>query len=127
MLDELLARYLREIETAVRLIRGGYVEHYEEEILETDRVNLRVRIRFEKGCLLEINEAVIVESGVIRHIGYRYHFQDHRNSLVFRYDNTPHFPDIRNFPHHKHLPDRVVETVKPSVLEVIEEARSSEQ
>ncbi|MFZ4556262.1 MAG: toxin-antitoxin system TumE family protein [Pseudanabaena sp.] len=24
------------------------------------------------------------------------------------YDNTPHFPDLSSFPHHKHLPNQVI-------------------
>jgi len=43
--------------------------------------------------------------------------------VVFRYDNTPHFPDLEGFPHHKHLSDKVTGTEKPSILKVIEEAR----
>ena len=39
---------------------NAYVERYTEEILTPQRVNLRIRLRFEQGHLLEINEAVIV-------------------------------------------------------------------
>ncbi len=86
-------------------------------------MNLRIRVRFLSGYLLELNEAAIVEAGHIRHLGYRYHFQNSQNNLVFRYDNTPHFPEINSFPHHKHLKDNVVAVDKPSILKVIEEAR----
>jgi hypothetical protein len=72
---------------------------------------------------LELNEAVIVEAGHIKHLGYRYHFQTPKNDLVFRYDNTPHFPKLNNFPHHKHNKEKVVDVEKPSILFVIEEAR----
>ena len=46
--------------------------------------------------------------------------------LVFRYDNAPHFPGLVNFPHHKHLPDKVTDTLEPSILNAIEEARDVE-
>ncbi len=43
-------------------IQNAHVErYYEVEILSSDRINLRIRIRFANGCLLEMNEAVIVE------------------------------------------------------------------
>jgi Family of unknown function (DUF6516) len=42
------------------------------------------------------------------YIDYRYHFQDAQNNLIFRYDSTPHFPELHSFPHHKHLPDQVI-------------------
>lgn len=123
MLLDLLSRYLGDVEAAIRELEGAYVERYEEEILAANRVNLRIRVRFPTGYLLELNEAVIVEAEHIRHLGYRYHLQDRQNNLVFRYDNTPHFPELKSFPHHKHLPDKVAAAEKPSVLSVIEEAR----
>ena len=93
MLHSLLSRYLRDIENAIRSLEGAYVERYEEEILTASRINLRVRIRFSSGYLLEVNEAVVVESEQIRHLGYRYHYQDRQNNLVFRL-----FPMKVNYP-----------------------------
>ncbi|HEC66533.1 hypothetical protein LCGC14_2118640 [marine sediment metagenome] len=123
MLLDFLSRYLSEVEAAVRQVEGAYVERYEEEIVGAGRVNLRIRVRFQKGHMLELNEAVIGEAGHPRRLGYRYHFQDEQNKLVFRYDNTPHFPGLENFPHHKHIPDKVTGVVETSILKVIEEAR----
>ena len=58
MLLDLLARYLSHVEGEVRHLKDAYVERYEEEIL-ANRVNLRVRVRFSNGFMLELNEAVI--------------------------------------------------------------------
>ena len=52
--------YLKEIELALLALNQVYVERYTEEILTPNRVNLRLRIRWYFGYLLEINEAVIV-------------------------------------------------------------------
>lgn len=123
MLLDLLARYLEEdVRIALRGIEDAYIERYEENILVSSRVNLRIRVRFLGGDLLELNETVIGESERIRHLGYRYHLQDRENDLVFRYDNPPHFPELEHFPHHKHLPNKVIPVQQPSLLEVIEEA-----
>jgi hypothetical protein len=83
MLLDLLARYLGDVEAAVRGIEDAYVERYEEEIVAVDRVNLRIRVRLPRGYLLELNEAIIVELGHIRHLGYRYHLQDGQTILSF--------------------------------------------
>ncbi|MDL2124392.1 MAG: DUF6516 family protein [Deltaproteobacteria bacterium] len=123
MLLDLLSQHLGDVAAEVRELEDAKVERYEEEILAANRVNLRIRIRFLSGYLLELNEAAIVEAEHIRHLGYRYHFQNSQNNLVFRYDNTPHFSEINSFPHHKHLKDNVVAVDKPSILKVIEEAR----
>ena len=121
MLHEQLAQYLAEVERSVNSLKSAYFEHYEEEIISYDRINLRIRIRFSTGHLLEIYEAVVLQAGVLTHLGYRYHFQDEHHRLVFRYDNTPHFPNIRTFPHHKHLSDKIIDVERPSIREVIDE------
>ena len=123
MLLDFLSRYLRDVEAAVGKLEGAYIERYEEEILPVNRVNLRIRVRFQSGYMLELNEAVIGEADHLRHLGYRYHFQDTKNNMVFRYDNTPHFPELETYPHHKHLPDGVIPIDEQSIIEVIEEAR----
>lgn len=103
MLHDLLRRHLHEVESSIRRLKPAYVERYQEEILTPWRVNLRIRIRFMDGKVLELNEAVVVEAGMLVHLAYRYHFQNGDRRFIFRYDNTPHFPQLENFPHHQHL------------------------
>ena len=121
MLVNPVPKYLKEIEAAFSKLSSGYIERYEEECLTPERVNLRIRVRFAKGSMLEWNEAVIGEEGHVEHLAYRYHFQDKDNNLIFRYDNTPHFPGLKTFPHHKHLQDKVIDAKRPSISEVIKE------
>jgi len=122
MLHNILVQYLRNVENAVRGLPDSYVERYVEEHLTSNRVNLRIRIRFADGCLLELNESAIREDEDINHLGYRYHFQDKGNNLIFRYDNTPHFPELQSYPNHKHSPSAVISTEKPSIVDAIIEA-----
>jgi len=122
MLLDTLVRYLQDVESAIKELQG-YVERYEEEIISPTRVNLRVRVRFANGYLLELNEAIVGEGEVIGHLGYRYHLQDKDNNLVFRYDNTPHYKSAHTFPHHKHVPDKVIGVQQPSIIDVIAEAK----
>lgn len=118
-----IERYYLAVETAVSRL-PAYVENYSEEILTPERANLRIRLRFDNGALLEINEALVVVNGALTTLGYRYHLQQANNELVFRYDNTPHFPDLPSFPNHKHLRDSVVATRKPDLLDVLQEAQA---
>jgi|GEM_PF-2529089 len=60
MPHKLLADYLKFVEQAILNCKTAYVERYIEDILTPERVNLRIRIRFQQGHLLEINEAVEV-------------------------------------------------------------------
>ena len=121
MLHETLHNYLRSVEGSLRRLDGVYIERYEEEVLPT-RFTLRIRVRFPTGALLELNEAVVYIQGQKEHLRYRYHFQDRQNCLIFRYDNTPHFKTLEGFPHHKHLPDKVIGCDQPGIEHVISEA-----
>ena len=76
--------------------------------------------------MLEIGEAVIIRNDTLNHLDYRYHYQGAENQLIFRYDSTPHFPKLPSFPHHKHLPDDVVESERPEIIRVIEEAMADD-
>lgn len=121
MPHDALLRYLEEIEDAVGGLPDAYLELNEEEFLSNDRVNLKIRVRFYNGFLLELNEAVIVQDK-LEHLGYRYHFQGKNSELIFRYDNTPHFPGLPHFPHQKHCPSGTEPSRSPSILKAIAEA-----
>jgi hypothetical protein len=62
---------------------------------------IRGSIYFLDGSLLHLREFVDVEYSSERYM-YAYHYQRPDGVLVFRYDNTPHFPHLPTFPHHKH-------------------------
>ncbi len=100
------------------------MESYQEELLTPRRANLRIRVRFADGRLLEINEAVVVEGETLCHLDYRYHCQDADSALIFRYDSTPHFPQLPGFPYHKHLPDLTMPAQRPQIAEVLAEVAS---
>ena len=126
MLHEKLKDYLNAVEQAILQTNHVYVERYVEEILTSERINLRIRLRAENGDLLEIHEAVVIADGELVSLDYRYHCQDEQASLRFRYDSTPHFPNLPSFPHHKHLSDGlVIATDKPSIKQVVQEAIDS--
>ena len=72
MLPDILIQYLNDVDAAIRELDDIYVERYEEEHLTSNRVNLKARVRFTSGHLLELNESVIVEARNIKHLNLRY-------------------------------------------------------
>ena len=56
MPHEKIQHYLQSIGSLVRKLKNVYVKKYEEEILTANRSNIRLKIRFQSGALLEINE-----------------------------------------------------------------------
>ncbi len=55
---------------------------------------------------------------------YRFHCMDVDNQLVFRYDNAPHYEHLKTFPHHKHLPSGISESMPPSFVDVLAEVEA---
>ena len=122
MQHNLWTQYFDAVEQTLDDLPDIYVEQFNAAILTSTRANLKLRIRFRGKCLLAISEALLLNGKNISKIDYRYHFQDENNQLIFRYDSTPHFPNIASFPHHKHLSDEVVATEQPDIFEVLQEA-----
>ena len=107
--------YFEQIDTLLESYPDAYAEQYNATILSDQRANLKLRLRFYFKYLLSISEALVIVDDQITAIDYRYHFQDEQNNLIFRYDNTPHFPDLSSFPHHKHLPNQVIASEQPNI------------
>ncbi|MEH2210119.1 toxin TumE [Nostoc sp.] len=121
MSREVIQAYLDEVEQLLLNCHNTYVEEFSAVILTTERANLRIRIRFALKYLLAVSEAFVIVDNQITYIDYRYHFQDEQNSLIFRYDSTPHFPNLPSFPHHKHLLNDVIACDKPHIADVLQE------
>ena len=83
----------------------------------------RANLYFEGGSRLHVREFVFTRSEVIRDT-YVYHYQDADEKLIFRYDNTGHFPNLPNFPHHKHTPSEVIPSSGPDLKTVLDEILS---
>ena len=76
------------------------------------------RLRFYDGSSLVFEERVVLTEGVEK-AHYRYHYQRADGSLVFRYDNAPHHPELPNFPYHVHIEDRVEPADPPDLHDVL--------
>ena len=83
---------------------------------------IECKLIFEKG-ILEILEVIIIIDGQLIKKKYKYHFQNQAGGMIFRYDNAPHHQAITSFPHHKHLPDMIAESVEPDILMVLSEVK----
>jgi hypothetical protein len=83
---------------------------------------IRGSVYFLDGSVLHLREFVNVQHGVERYM-YAYHYQRPDDTFVFRYDNTPHFPALPTFPHHKHAgrESNVVSATPPDLQAVLAE------
>ena len=121
-----------------------HIEHYFNQIrkvisdysgiIASSEVNYETRTRDEgtiSGSIkfidqseLYIREYLFIKQSELIRSTYRFHWQDNEKEMLIRWDNAPHFPKSRNFPHHKHTPEHDVETEPvnlPEVLKIIME------
>ncbi len=81
---------------------------------------------FVEGELFFIDESrmsfvEVLDFGKNEKIKYSYHYMNQNNELVFRYDNAKHYPALKNFPHHKHIKDDVIESKEPDIRFILKE------
>jgi len=119
-----LHRYLSRLHDTILSRQELQIE--ELEILDrSDRPGqtseFYARVRFLDASQLQVVEKLVVERFTILKVRYAYHYQRANGELVFRYDNVPHYPDIKTFPHHKHIGETVISSRPPDLSEVLRE------
>jgi hypothetical protein len=62
---------------------------------------IRGDVYFTNDSHLHFRELIEVRGTIVRKM-YSYHYQDAKQALIFRYDDTPHHPGLDYFPYHKH-------------------------
>lgn len=119
----LIDEYFRELEKTVS--ECPYIINWE---IYKDKRSLYIgfiegKIEFIDQSKLYIMEFVDTNDGVERY-KYKYQYQDDQNKMIFRYDMAPHFPEIKTFPHHKHVKaetENIFESDAPTLKDVIDE------
>jgi len=46
-------------------------------------------------------------------------FMDGHNELIVRWDNAPHHPHLKTYPHHKHLQEAIENSMEITLEEVL--------
>lgn len=82
---------------------------------------LRVNVYFIDNSLLHFRELFVGQENPFKKT-YTYHYQRADGTIVFRYDNAPHFPNLPTAPNHKHIEeDEVVASDMPDLQSVLKE------
>jgi hypothetical protein len=117
------------IETYLKLlldtVAASPIVHASNVVLDkrTPRAGLiRGDLYFADGSRLHFRELVEIQANVVRQM-YSYHYQRADDSLIFRYDDTPHHSGLPNFPHHKHVGSEtnVISVAPPDLPSVLRE------
>lgn len=94
---------------------------YEVKTQHEDRKEvwfLRVKVYFIDNSLLHFRELFVGQERSFKKT-YSYHYQRSDGTIVFRYDNAPHFPELPTAPHHKHIGENDVTASEPPDLQFV--------
>jgi hypothetical protein len=85
---------------------------------------LRVNAYFIDNSLLHFRELFVGQENPFKK-AYTYHYQRADGTMVFRYDNAPHFPNVPTAPHHKHIGENnVIAATAPDLQSVLKEVEA---
>jgi len=79
------------------------------------------QIIFMNSSILEIAIFVTEFSNTLSVDKYRLHYMDNHGQMLFRYDNAPHHHELPMYPHHKHTPEKIIQTTMPSLKDILNE------
>lgn len=83
---------------------------------------LKASLLLTNGNRLFVSLYVDVSAGFPVWQRYSFHYVDSNVQNIFRYDNAPHYHDLPNFPHHKHVStSRVEPASQPSLRKIVNE------
>jgi hypothetical protein len=115
-----LRQYLERLRDTIYSRREIEVEYLRvEEVLPGRLGAIGGRLRFYNDSLLAFDETVIEQGIVLVKTDYAYHYQRADGTLVFRYDNAPHHPEVSTFPDHIHIEGSVEAVEPPDLSEVL--------
>lgn len=110
-----------------RLLIVSFVADFKisKQVDRSKNGHFRARVTFTDNSQLEFSEFVEQNADdEIQVVTYSYHWSDENDNVIRRWDNTPHFPKLKNFPHHIHVKEDDVTSGKPidifGVLDEIE-------
>jgi len=116
-----LRSYLARMENTLRPRQDYTIEQIVSDTFSTDAL-FRARLRFYDNSTLYVAEDLeSLGRRVIERIEYAFHYQTSDGALIFRYDNSSHYPNLPTFPAHKHTLDGVIAAEAPDLADVLRE------
>ena len=116
-----LRSYLTRLESTLHSRKDIFIEDLQ--------INIRVVSAGFNAVILFHDSSKLIIAEHLQRVGplnckratYRFHYQQADNILIFRYDNSPHYPHLATFPAHKHVRDTVIAADPPDLADVLRE------
>lgn len=123
-----LKRYLAFVQDILYSRKDLVVQNlFVQEIQPEQTAIVEARLHCWDGSVLSFVEHLVLRGAVLTRPRYAYHYQKGDGTLIFRYDNTAHHPELATYPHHKHVlisasqGEAVTAAAPPSLTEVLRE------
>ena len=91
-----------------------------EEVRLSSQAVLNVAVQLVDATDLYIRLFLATQKGTIQLLSYAYQYQHADGSLIFRYDNAKHRPEL-GFDGHKHRADGTIIPAEPPTLQALVE------
>lgn len=85
------------------------------ELIDEESVKL-IKI---KATVLNGTALYITELHTPDYQKYSYHWQKENGELIIRWDNKPHWRNLKTFPHHRHEKERILPSYRIGIDDVI--------
>jgi len=114
MIDE----YFKEIENTINSFPLILFSTRKFEKVDVDEGFLKIKLVLLNQSQLHIFEYIKINNKPIIE-NYRYHWQDKNSKVIKRWDNAPHHPNIKTFPHHVHEGEIINPSEQPNINQVL--------
>ena len=118
----MIQKFVSEIETTIgssSIVLSSNIQKYFGPGEET--VYLKGQLTIIDSSTLEIAIFATESRGTLTVDKYRLHYMNGAGQMLFRYDNSPHHPEIDSHPHHKHTPAKISPSNMPSIKDILNE------
>ncbi|MEK6909571.1 MAG: DUF6516 family protein [Candidatus Aenigmatarchaeota archaeon] len=115
----MIADYFQEIERLLHSYPLIVSVNIQIEIIDINTGYFKAQVKSVDDPELHLFEFVTIEDNNPAVEKYRYHYQSSQGKLVKRWNNAKHHPEINTFPHHLHDGDKVKESEKPEIYDVL--------
>ncbi len=93
----------------------------EIERIDIDKGYMKSKTIFTDGSELHLFQFVEIKNKGPKIKKYRYHYQKKDGKLIRRWDNAKHHPDIDTFPDHVHVGEKIKNSSRPDIEDLLTE------
>ena len=119
----MIEEYFETIKTLLQSVSLAQPPEVNYDRRDRETGFLRGDLFFKDGSRLHFREFVQVKRGKpVNRYMYAFHYIRADETIIFRYDDADHFPNLRTAPHHKHIGENdVIAAHAPDLQAVLKE------